>query len=96
MKQKLVAIFLIVVLSILVLPVVQVGALLFSNQLTEELQHTVEKNNTESNIGKSDFLQTEIHCCFENQSFKNTFYIHLSDGLPPNHSSDIILPPPNC
>lgn len=80
------------------LPVKQLGSLLFSNQIQEELPHTtgdVEKDMK----GKLDFKKD--FCC--NYSFAQinyicsnvNCYIHFATVLPFPHAGEIHTPPPN-
>jgi len=81
-----------------VLPVEQLGSLLFSNQIQEELPHAaaaVEKDTK----GKVD-LKKEF-CCTHNFAAINYIYtnaacyIHFTTALPLFHAGDIQTPPPN-
>ena len=81
-----------------VLPVKQLGSLLFSNQIQEELPHgstEVEKDMK----GKLD-IKKEFYCAhnFAAINYINTnatCYIHFATALPLSHAGDIQTPPPN-
>ena len=96
MTKKLIGIFLLIVLAIQVLPVMQVGALLCSNQLTEEVPHSVEKSEIKKIESKSDFLLTFFHIESIYLQTSTNNYLHYSDDIPNNHSNDILVPPSNC
>jgi len=99
MLKKLVNIFLILVLALQVLPVKQMGRMLFGNQWTEEMPHDaddIEKDMAKKAEGKSEFLLPTIES--HTVVFTNACaYTHQLDCiLPHNHSGDIHTPPPNC
>lgn len=98
MIKKFIGIFLLIVLAIQVLPVKQVGALLCSNQLTEEIPHgfDVEKDAIKKLNTKSDFIVTDFAIETVYLYTKANNYLHYSDEVPLNHSIEIHVPPPNC
>ncbi len=72
--------------------------MLFSNQFTEELPHSVdiEKDGIKKVDLKSDFLYTPaftLGSVFTDLSFQ---HLHFADAIPQNHTGDIHVPPPNC
>jgi len=81
------------------LPVKQLGSLLFSNQLQEELPHTVDGGIEKDMKSKIDFKKE--FCCTHNFAQINyiytsaTAYIHFVTALPLLHAGDIQTPPPN-
>lgn len=97
MKQKCITLFLLLVLAIQVLPIRQMGSMLFSNQFTEEIPHSlaIEKDNFKKFAPSSDFLTTP----FLNlgSQFLEYDYQHLNyaDAIPHNYTDDIHVPPPN-
>lgn len=88
------------IFSIPLIPSVQVGALLYQNQMTEEVPH----GGPDAPI-KSNPLNEEIHKCFDHslnitlnqyKSIHSAHYILLSEQIPAFHTADIFAPPPNC
>ncbi len=80
------------------LPIKQLGNMLFSNQIQEELPH--EMNDVEKDFkGKLDFKKD--FCCVHdfapaNYIFSNAVsYIEFATALPDFHAGDIHTPPPN-
>ncbi len=78
------------------LPLEQIGFALSSNQWTEELPHNSADDNTKSDNSLTKFLLiaphhfiSEISCSAQN------IYIHSSDQIPSNYSTDILSPPPD-
>ena len=98
MIKILINIFLIIVFAIQILPVQQVGRLLFGNQLTEEVPHALDdfaKDGCKCE-GKSEFV---IDFCETIAPHFTTVSILMKDlcvVFPHNHSTDIHTPPPNC
>jgi hypothetical protein len=96
--KKLISFFLILVLSIQVLPMQQIAAWLSSNSVTEEISHTV--NPVKSNTGTD-----EVHPLFTphtGSSFIHSMMAsslvkhHRAEALIIRHADDILSPPPNC
>lgn len=99
MRKKIITLFCLLVLSIQMLPVRQMGALLCSNQLTEELPH----NDGEAKapiykyeptipdpMAGLDLLQTDLLATI---AFR---FAHSASVLPSVHAGDIHTPPPNA
>lgn len=98
MAKKLCSLFLLLVLAIQVLPIRQMGSMLFGNQFTEELPHSfdTDKDCCKKETLKSDYItptplsvpasliDLALHCP------------HFADAIPLNHTGDIHVPPPNC
>jgi len=80
------------------LPIAQIGTILSQNQWTEELPHAEDH-------GKVDFSANFHHPYlpypgyFSNVSVfietKDLAYIHHSDEIPSNHSTEVVSPPPD-
>ncbi|MBI2284375.1 MAG: hypothetical protein HYU71_11755 [Bacteroidetes bacterium] len=98
MKKRFCTVFLLLVLAIQILPIRQMGGLLFSNQFTEELPHSIH-------VEKSGFQKAFLR----NDHFSNTVFTHtpgtedrasqhqlFADAIPQNFTGDIHVPPPNC
>lgn len=96
--KKLISFFLILVLSIQVLPMQQIAAWLSSGSVTEEISHTV--NPVKSNPGTDEVhplftLHTGssfIHSMMASSLVKH----HRAEALFIRHADDILSPPPNC
>jgi hypothetical protein len=96
MLKRIISLILLLTLMLQVLPVKQVGAVLFSNQINEEIPHT----DTCKDIFKKQITLTEyeisagtgIHSSVINNSKK---FISYSSEVPCNHSLEILVPPPN-
>lgn len=82
------------------LPIAQMGAMLSQNQWTEELPHTADDDN-----GKAGAVADYNHpylppagyaaiVSFSSDS-KALAYIHFSDQIPSNHSTKVVIPPPD-
>ncbi len=95
---KLISFFLILVLSIQVLPMQQIAAWLSSNSVTEEIAHSV--NPVKSNTGADEVHppfglhggNSAIHSILASSQVKH----HRAEALYVRHADDILSPPPNC
>ena len=99
-RKKIINVFLILVLSVQLLPVMQVGALLSSNQLTEEIPH-----GSPDGGGKIKFSSDQcknLFCIDSNEhlellsSFSTSHFVDLVEKIPSNPVSEVQTPPPNC
>ncbi len=98
MKQnKVIAIFLLMVLCIQLLPLRQTIAWLLRNQVTEEIVHADD--------GKGSRFADELHKLFLPALYPlsvkmpvSTYVSSLirSEALIARHADDILTPPPNC
>jgi hypothetical protein len=97
MKSKnIIAIICLIVLCIQVIPLRQIGAMLFNNQITEELAHS-------SDCGKKITQEKEFHHSFhtvfssldEELSGTNGNGIHAHSPLIKQHIKEVPTPPPN-
>ena len=97
MRKKIYTLFLLLVLLIQMLPVQQMGSLLFSNQLTEELPHPEDPDKDFAKKEfKSDYLSTtsaSFISAYIDFSYNHRF---MADVIPQNYSGEIHVPPPNC
>ncbi len=99
MRNKSITYFLLFVMTIQVLPVMEMGKALYNSSFTEELAHDVELEKEVS--GKENFKQVEfvsiatpfMHFNIELQTAQ---YIQYATVIPHNHGADIHVPPPNC
>jgi hypothetical protein len=94
--KKIIALVCLLVLATQMLPVKEIGSMLFGNQINEELPHSLDigKETPGKLIFKSD--------SFINQPAENIFlasniseYVHFASLLPHNHAAEIHTPPPN-
>ena len=98
MRKKICTLFLLLVLAIQILPIQQMGGLLFSNQLTEEIPHAQDTDSGfyKKAAIKSDYLSSAG--CKVVSAFIVSAIQHpdFADAIPLNHAPDIHVPPPNC
>ena len=96
MLKKLINILLIVVLTITILPIRQVGSMLFKNQWTEEINDHSEHHEKKQQPEKWTCL---THNDLVNQALGNANrvvqFFAYSQQLPVNPSGEIHSPPPN-
>ena len=98
MFKKVVNIILILVLAITILPIKQVGNMLFNNQWTEELSdHADNVLEKKSQPGKWNFLAGPAEIIYGGTSQINpgSKPSMLIQTLPSNPSGEIHSPPPN-
>jgi hypothetical protein len=96
--KKLISVFLILVLSIQLLPVKQMMGWLLSGQMTEEIVHAndASKNtNTNEEFGKH-FIAQQHAFAINTLSISLTNFRHEAEALYVRHADDILTPPPNC
>lgn len=83
------------------LPIAQIGSMLSQNQWTEELPHSAADDN-----GKADGFAkynypylTPVNYSTVASLFSETLalaYIHSSEQIPSNHSTEVVTPPPDA
>jgi hypothetical protein len=97
-KLKVIAFFLGLLIAMQMLPVRQIGKVLASNQWTEELPHDTDE------AGKGDlvkfnhpFLPPANYTTSSSfaSELKALAYIHFSEQIPSNHSTEVDTPPPD-
>ncbi len=100
MKRVVAAIFLLI-FSFQIIPVKEIGEILFKGQITEEETHACNNKGNESKLGKFnnyldlDFLESQNSCIAHyNHSLSVAFAV--ADNLPIGFIPDIATPPPNC
>ncbi len=96
MRQFIACIFL-TIFSFQVLPVKELGRLLFKSVMTEEVQG--QDADIDGKVKKEIDLFTftpEKPLHTDVLGAKISVAIHYSDGLPDHHVPDILTPPPNC
>jgi hypothetical protein len=96
--KKIISLLLLLTLILQVLPVEQLGAILFNNQINEELSHETEgfKDGSKKSILQKDYLSYSSHSnnLSDYSTNSNTFIFYVSD-IPSNHALEILIPPPN-
>ena len=83
------------------LPIAQIGSMLSQNQWTEEFPHNVFDESV-----KSAELSSLNHPYLPPSGYStvNSFfseskalaYIHFSEQIPSNHSTEVVIPPPDA
>lgn len=94
--KKVITLFCLLVLSTQVLPLRQIGSILSSNQMTEELPHdAIGKGIAKFDPNSCDpFLA--INFVMENISNSSKLqFIHFDTDLHSRHAGEIHVPPPN-
>jgi hypothetical protein len=84
-------------MMIQMVPVKQVGAVLFSNKINEEIPHDTDglKDTSKKQVLLNDYLAT-AHSHFISDFLSNSRnFIFYSSEIPCNHALEIIVPPPN-
>lgn len=79
------------------LPIAQIGQMLGSNQWTEELPHNSGDHGSKAeNSLLPSFCPQDINYSIDIVAeSKALAYLHSSDQIPSNHSSDVVTPPPD-
>lgn len=95
--KKVIALFCVLVLCTQVLPVQQMGALLFGNQLNEELNHLCDagKDDVSKKEIKTDYFLADLQLYNSFIAAAILEYRHYQSTLPHNYSGEIQTPPPN-
>jgi hypothetical protein len=96
--NRIISLFLSVVLALTILPVQEVGCLLAGNQIQEELPHNMSTEDSAKNmdVAVKGFLPPSSYNVLSDISSQAaSIYIHLSESIPSNHSTDIVSPPPD-
>ena len=100
-KQKVISFIFILLFTIQVLPIAQIGRMLSQNQWTEELPH-----NLSDDSGKPDGLANYNHPYLPPAGYSGSYsfsseskvlaYIHFSEQIPSNHSTEVVISPPDA
>src|SRR5579871_2676089 len=94
--KKAISVFLILVLSIQLLPVKQMMSWLLSGQVTEEIIHANDTSkNTNEEVNKH-FIAEQHAFAITTLSISFTNFRHEAEALFVRHADDIPTPPPNC
>ena len=99
LRLKIISFFLCLLIAMQMLPVKQIGRMLSTNQWTEEIpEGSAEQKGKTDGAFKIPSLyldasqESNLSYLTEN---KVLIYIHLSDQIPSNHSTDVVSPPPD-
>ena len=100
-KLKIISFFLCLLLALQMLPLAQIGSMLSQNQWTEELPH-----NTADDISKAGAPADFNHPYLPPSGYSDIVslfsesralaYIHFSAQIPSNHSTEVVVPPPDA
>lgn len=98
MAKRIINIFLVLVLSVQVLPIQQMGKLLYSNTFTEEIPHNMDSGTEQAkqNESKSDFIYMPEVAVLRMDNISLFKRPVVSVDIPQNHTTEIHVPPPNC
>ena len=93
--KKIIALLCIVLLSTQMLPVKAIGAVLFGNQINEEIPHSLDagKDAPCKLLLKEDHSFDVAGNNLISGSIKE--YVHFASLLPHNHAGEVQTPPPN-
>ena len=100
-KNKIISFFLALLMMVQMVPVEQIGAMLCSNQWTEEFPHDIDETGKDSLV-KFNHPYLPLGLSANSASFafetKSLAYLHFSQQIPFNHSTEVVSPPPdsNC
>lgn len=100
MTKKFINIFVLLVFTMQVLPVKQVGSLLFGNQIIEDIIQDVDDIDDLAKdackiVSKSDFISAQFACITPFFTASSLILKEILIVFPHNHSTDIYSPPPN-
>lgn len=96
-RLKIISLFLSLLMTLQMLPITQIGQMLSTNQWVEELPHNSgdHESKAEGSLN-SNFLSTEFNCSVAIIAETSALaYLHASDQIPSNHSTDVVTPPPD-
>ncbi len=96
--NKIIAVFLTLVLSIQVIPLKQIAAWLSSAQITEEITHSIKsgKYNPAGEEIKHPFLLYSAGSGLSSFLISTQSRHHQDEALYGRDNDDILSPPPNC
>ena len=95
LKLRFISFFLTMLMLIQILPVQQIGNALSQSQWTEELPHKDVCCNEDGSMVKAFLPVTSHSPSFDLIGSVSIIYIHVSERIPSNHSTDIVSPPPD-
>ncbi|HEY4208515.1 MAG TPA: hypothetical protein VGM31_16935 [Puia sp.] len=95
--KKIISVFLLLVLSIQLLPLKQTIAWLLGGQATEELVHVDDSGKSHGDDLTKKFLPVEHPTLIQSILISAHQTIpHQVEALEARHADDIFAPPPNC
>jgi hypothetical protein len=94
LRLRTISLFLALVMSIQMLPIADIGTALSSNLWTEELPHADDTGKADVNI-KNYLPVNDHHFLSQTVCQSEIIYIHRSEQIPSNHSTDVVSPPPD-
>jgi len=95
-KLKIIALFLVLLMSSQMLPIAQIGQMLSTNQWVEEMPHNAADCGKVECSLEPHFLPASFTYCMPiSAESKIIAYLHCSDQIPSNHSTDVVCPPPD-
>lgn len=99
-KLKIISFLLCMLMALQMLPVQEIGKMLGTNQWTEEVPHNTNEDSGEADTSaafQKNFLpvNTLAATSFKIET-KARAYIHSSEQIPSNHSTDVVSPPPDA
>jgi hypothetical protein len=95
--KRIISFILLLTLMIQMLPVKQVGAVLFSNQINEEIPHDTDgfKKDSKKQLLLNDYLASTPSHMISDFLVNSCKFIFYSSEIPCNHALEILVPPPN-
>ena len=100
--KKIVAYIFLFIFSFQILPVKELGKMLFKQQMTEEIKEDCSQGGTEEE-SKAKNGPDPLHnnsgqslARIQYLSHQLSTAIHHSERLPIHHVADVFTPPPNC
>lgn len=84
-------------MALQMLPIQQIGQMLSTNQWTEELPHNTADDGKEDPSSQQKALlpaYVSARASILTETKANA-YIHHSEQIPSNHSTDVVSPPPD-
>jgi hypothetical protein len=95
-KLRIISVLLLLVMTIQMLPIVQIGFALGSNLWTEEITHGCGEDSGKTDFSIKNYLPAAPHQFASNLfCLAANIYIHTSERIPSNHSNDVLTPPPD-
>jgi hypothetical protein len=97
MRKKIISFLLLFTLLLQVLPVRQVGYVLFSNQINEEIPHGMDmgKQNSKPPLLTEDLSHFSEAVQLLHYKDKPYCFASFVSEIPNNHSTEVPTPPPN-
>jgi hypothetical protein len=94
LKKRIISIVLVMVFAIPIIPVIQVGGLLYQNQLTEEMSgHSI---SIVKQGGETEHFTQQINLPFSVLVLVSAAPIIIDEKFMSRHADDIQTPPPNA